>query len=259
VARGMAYRGLHALSQPAYLEDFINSVSNLPQELRDKYGRMGELDALVQRLKNEADALVRELLRKPGSSDPDRGRDTTSLQQMGTKLEQLQAQCVKLNQEKLQLAETAYNTVDQHVRDLDTKLREYEAYLRREGQWPDDLQSLVVNTDHTKMASMKNAAAAAAHTAAAPATTARSTQKAPSKGQRKSGEPSTLHIMDDMPIDPNEPRYCYCQNVSYGQMVACESGDCPYEWFHFECVGLTEPPKGEWICPDCRARTGRVR
>jgi hypothetical protein len=25
------------LSQPAYLEDFINSVSNLPQELRDKY------------------------------------------------------------------------------------------------------------------------------------------------------------------------------------------------------------------------------
>ena len=35
----------------------------------------------------------------------------------------------------------------------------------------------------------------------------------------------------DMPIDPNEPRYCLCQNVSYGEMIACDNGDdCPYEW-----------------------------
>lgn len=28
-----------------------------------------------------------------------------------------------------------------------------------------------------------------------------------------------------MPIDPNEPLYCYCQQVSYGEMVACDNGD----------------------------------
>lgn len=27
----------------------------------------------------------------------------------------------------------------------------------------------------------------------------------------------------NMPIDPNEPRYCYCQRVSFGEMVACDN------------------------------------
>lgn len=29
----------------------------------------------------------------------------------------------------------------------------------------------------------------------------------------------------DMPIDPNEELYCYCQQVSYGEMVACDNDD----------------------------------
>ena len=32
-------------------------------------------------------------------------------------------------------------------------------------------------------------------------------------------------IDDDMPIDENEPRYCVCNNVSYGNMVACDNRD----------------------------------
>ena len=43
--------------------------------------------------------------------------------------------------------------------------------------------------------------------------------------------------------DPNEPRYCICNQVSYGDMVACDNADCPYEWFHYPCVGVTAPPK----------------
>lgn len=26
---------------------------------------------------------------------------------------------------------------------------------------------------------------------------------------------------------------------------------CPYEWYHCECVGITDPPKGKWYCPQC--------
>ncbi|RKP25395.1 plan Homeodomain finger of tumor Supressor Ing4 [Syncephalis pseudoplumigaleata] len=55
-----------------------------------------------------------------------------------------------------------------------------------------------------------------------------------------------------MPIDPNEPTYCFCQQVSFGEMVACDNPDCDIEWFHFECVGLKQLPKGEWFCPNCR-------
>lgn len=27
----------------------------------------------------------------------------------------------------------------------------------------------------------------------------------------------------DLPVDPNEPTYCYCGQVSYGEMIACDN------------------------------------
>lgn len=30
----------------------------------------------------------------------------------------------------------------------------------------------------------------------------------------------------------DEPTYCYCQRVSYGDMIACDNPDCAIEWFH---------------------------
>ncbi|KAK9460239.1 inhibitor of growth proteins N-terminal histone-binding-domain-containing protein [Lipomyces oligophaga] len=42
--------------------------------------------------------------------------------------------------------------------------------------------------------------------------------------------------------------YCFCQQVSYGDMVACDNPDCRYEWFHYGCVGLKAPPSGVWYC-----------
>lgn len=52
-------------------------------------------------------------------------------------------------------------------------------------------------------------------------------------------------------VDSDEPRYCLCNQVSYGEMVACDNPDCPIEWFHYGCVGITDPPKGKWYCPQC--------
>ncbi|KAI6217461.1 Inhibitor of growth protein [Aphelenchoides fujianensis] len=66
-------------------------------------------------------------------------------------------------------------------------------------------------------------------------------------------------LVVDMPIDPNEPTYCICRNVSFGQMVACENPMCPIEWFHFECMGLTSEPKGKWFCPNCRLENQKSR
>ena len=52
-------------------------------------------------------------------------------------------------------------------------------------------------------------------------------------------------------IDPDEERYCLCNQVSFGEMVACDNQDCEIEWFHYGCVNITEPPKGKWYCPRC--------
>ena len=42
--------------------------------------------------------------------------------------------------------------------------------------------------------------------------------------------------------EEGEPRYCYCNQVSFGEMVACDNDACPREWFHLMCVGLAKPP-----------------
>lgn len=52
-------------------------------------------------------------------------------------------------------------------------------------------------------------------------------------------------------INPNEPKYCICNRISFGEMIACDNDYCPTEWFHFPCVGIAEHPAGKWYCPDC--------
>jgi hypothetical protein len=49
---------------------------------------------------------------------------------------------------------------------------------------------------------------------------------------------------EDVEIDADEPTYCYCNGVSYGEMVGCDADDCEREWFHLECVGLKVAPRG---------------
>ncbi|XP_026524684.1 inhibitor of growth protein 1 isoform X2 [Notechis scutatus] len=62
----------------------------------------------------------------------------------------------------------------------------------------------------------------------------------------------------DLPIDPNEPTYCLCNQVSYGEMIGCDNDECPIEWFHFSCVGLNHKPKGKWYCPKCRGENEKT-
>ncbi|XP_013114778.2 inhibitor of growth protein 1 isoform X1 [Stomoxys calcitrans] len=54
------------------------------------------------------------------------------------------------------------------------------------------------------------------------------------------------------PIDPDEPTYCVCNQISFGEMILCDNDLCPIEWFHFSCVSLVLKPKGKWYCPNCR-------
>lgn len=82
-----------------------------------------------------------------------------------------------------------------------------------------------------------------------------------SKKSKSSAEMSAASGSDHIyyepvdPIDPNEPTYCLCSQVSFGQMICCDNERCAIEWFHFPCVGLdpkAPKPKGKWYCPHCR-------
>ncbi|XP_030376079.1 inhibitor of growth protein 1 [Scaptodrosophila lebanonensis] len=60
------------------------------------------------------------------------------------------------------------------------------------------------------------------------------------------------------PIDPDEPTYCVCNQISFGEMILCDNDLCPIEWFHFSCVSLVLKPKGKWFCPNCRGERPNV-
>lgn len=59
--------------------------------------------------------------------------------------------------------------------------------------------------------------------------------------------------------DQDERTYCYCDTVSYGDMIACDGDDCPREWFHLACTGLSAAPKGSWFCDECVSKRDNKR
>lgn len=70
------------------------------------------------------------------------------------------------------------------------------------------------------------------------------------------------YVEYDEYIEPTEDEdgdnqlWCTCQSKSYGNMIACDNQNCPYTWFHYECVGLTQSPEDgkKWYCQTCRSR-----
>ena len=77
------------------------------------------------------------------------------------------------------------------------------------------------------------------------------------RGHRDSSPPSVYD--EPSPLDPDEPTYCVCQQISFGEMIGCDNSRCPIEWFHFSCVGLTTKPKGKWYCPSCRGERSNIQ
>lgn len=57
---------------------------------------------------------------------------------------------------------------------------------------------------------------------------------------------------EDLDEGEDTTLYCFCQKVSFGDMVGCDNDNCKYQWFHWGCVGLKNEPAGEWLCPECR-------
>ncbi|OJD40399.1 phd finger domain protein [Diplodia corticola] len=75
-----------------------------------------------------------------------------------------------------------------------------------------------------------------------------------------SGPDVEEEIADD-DEDGDQERFCYCNGVSYGEMIGCDNPDCLRQWFHYACVGITKEPnkKAKWYCDDCKEKMKRSR
>ncbi|KAL6705230.1 hypothetical protein ACN47E_007190 [Coniothyrium glycines] len=81
-------------------------------------------------------------------------------------------------------------------------------------------------------------------------------RSAGSKNKRRRVEEETEQADD---IDPNEEKYCICDDISYGEMILCDN-HCEREWFHLECMHMTKADipsrRAKWYCPECRQVLG---
>ncbi|KAI1413561.1 hypothetical protein F5Y13DRAFT_179323 [Hypoxylon sp. FL1857] len=55
-----------------------------------------------------------------------------------------------------------------------------------------------------------------------------------------------------------DKKHCLCKRKETGNKIICGNSACPYEWFHWKCVGLKSKPRGKWLCPEC-AKPSRTR
>ena len=69
--------------------------------------------------------------------------------------------------------------------------------------------------------------------------------------QDKSANGTAATTGNVVATDDTEEKFCYCQQPAHGDMIACENEQCPLEWFHLDCVHMTEAPDGEWYCTNC--------
>ncbi|XP_013200701.2 inhibitor of growth protein 1-like [Amyelois transitella] len=65
------------------------------------------------------------------------------------------------------------------------------------------------------------------------------------------------NIESDMPQavlrqSPSRYEFCYCGvDIEDSAMIGCDGAQCALKWYHFQCVGIVDPPDGEWFCPQC--------
>ncbi|GAB4824018.1 hypothetical protein N2152v2_011064 [Parachlorella kessleri] len=242
----------------SYLRTFIASVADVPAELHRKFRLMRELDERTHQLEKQVDEdclqQLKELAEKQQGDtlqSPNKRQRVSSAGAAATggsaatgelqdRIERNTNELIKLSEEKVQLAHQIYDYVDRHIQKLDKELKAFDAEIDKErvrlGLPPTQPPPGTQPADDGRQ--KKKAGVAEDSTVSAPA-------------------PDSYEAALAL-AGPDEPTYCHCNRISFGEMIGCDNDDCSVEWFHLACVCLTPDtkPKGKWYCKDCRKKLG---
>ncbi|KAM4809059.1 inhibitor of growth protein 2 [Rhinophrynus dorsalis] len=247
---GSSSGGVDESQLVSYVEDYLECVESLPLEIQRTVTLLREIDTQYCEALKEIDHVF------------EKHTEETDPNQKKRLLQQLQRALIvtqELGDDKIQLVNQVLEMVENRTKQIDAQCKGFY-----------DLDENEKSTDKTKVDSN---------------TAERSTRrprrhrnsesrdlchmvngmddgdeqppkekKAKSSKKKKRSKAKQEREVSPIPfaIDPNEPTYCLCNQVSYGEMIGCDNEECSIEWFHFSCVGLTYKPKGKWYCPDCR-------
>ncbi|XP_022761984.1 PHD finger protein ING1 [Durio zibethinus] len=239
----------------SFIDEFQADLEALPNILQKKYALMRDLDKsfqeIVRQNEQRCEQEIEDIKRgvRAGNITPD-----TSLIRFSDDALDEQKHSIRIADEKVALAIQAYDLVDSHIQQLDQYLKKSDEELRRERENAAATESPTPSPDGTSKSGRSSESGRGGRKKTRLATAAAAAAAA-TEVAAVAANPTGMEL--DLPVDPNEPTYCLCNQVSYGEMVACDNPDCKIEWFHFGCVGLKEQPKGKWYCSDCAALKNR--
>ncbi|XP_065833971.1 inhibitor of growth protein 1-like [Oscarella lobularis] len=239
-----------------YLERYLETVENLADDLQRLMSLMLELDAKTQaqlrQLRPQFQTYVKSF-----SDDGEGDADRRSLYK-----DVLQGilRCREFGDEKIQYSSQMQELVESHSRQLEEDLNALERARMEENMPPltgeiqrnfvgENEKSKRLPRKRTNLYNMKEKDLIDDYSK--DRDKPKKKIKKTNRGARNKSRPDDSPI-HEAAVDPNEPTYCLCDQVSFGEMIGCDNENCSIEWFHFSCVGLSSKPKGKWYCPSCR-------
>ena len=198
-----------------YLEEYLNTINGLPDDLKKNFDKMLKLEQKNNDLTNDIDANSKEYLRKVKERHLNPRKRKSEME----KIMKMFGEAKENSDVKVNLAMQTYEMVDRHIRKLDADLARFEAEMKEAGGRLSQTESEGEETDRgeKKVMMKKKKGRPAKEEASRPKTPlAAATIK-----DLNVSDPAVPIV--DMPVDPNEPTYCLCQQVSYGEMIGCDN------------------------------------
>ncbi|XP_058800193.1 inhibitor of growth protein 3-like [Phymastichus coffea] len=250
-----------------YLDDFIEAIENFPEELRDMLTTIRELDLGVQ------NAMDEQSKRSDVFFQNARKMKTEKRITVFTSIMLDFKKILEDAGEKVNVAERLRHLLLRRLEQLDREIGKFKvdleadspgitAVIEKRALMDSAVESEARTCKEKRIKSKKKDKKRAARLSGAPITDLGFTQE-----QQLPLDFASLQVDNGILLSSNVPidadvnfvydptRYCICNQVSYGNMIACDNDLCSYEWFHYACVNLTIAPEGKWYCPKCKVCT----
>ncbi|XP_068163804.1 inhibitor of growth protein 2 [Antennarius striatus] len=243
----------------SYVEDYLECVESLPLDIQRNVSQLREIDARYQEVLKEVDEVS---VKFSGEHDAaQRKRLQVQLQRALISSQELGDEKIHVVTQMTELVENRFRQMDSHSVCLQGPVETERLHVERRSSVQDP--QVPERTSTRRPRRQRNSECREpSHSSAngsllddpleesVPPPRDKKSKSAKKKKRKAKQERDASPV--DFAIDPNEPTYCLCEQVSYGEMIGCDNDQCPIEWFHFSCVGLTYKPKGRWFCPKCR-------
>ncbi|XP_022912801.1 inhibitor of growth protein 1 [Onthophagus taurus] len=267
---------MEAACAARYVENYLDCVENLPDDLQRMISRMRELDVYYLARISEIEHHTQAWKSIPDIDVVKKRNTLIRMQRTLIIAQELGDEKMSLVQSILDKIESKTSQLDHDYKYLDFGKDETPTNDNKEQQSP--LNNSTSNTsinnserpnkrarrtrqdtfsglesNHNDNSADHLLRSQSANTPASQKKTNTGTGKKKKRKSRQNQQREESPPREEEPaIDPDEPTYCLCDQISFGEMIMCDNDLCPIEWFHFSCVTLTTKPKGKWYCPKCR-------